>query len=125
MSTTNLAAYGGQQEKTLQSSQSSTYTAAQPKLQSNPYGGGLQRQATGGSSNVKVSALLNPPQASNPKLAYQESNSQSESNEDVMIAKIKELELENKKLKMGAPYGGASQAEDKNWLNSGFGGNTS
>ena len=40
-------------------------------------------------------------------------------------AKIKELELENKKLKMGAPYGGASQAEDKNWLNSGFGGNTS
>jgi hypothetical protein len=43
-----------------------------------------------------------------------------------MIAKIKELELENKKLKMGSPYGGNAQpAEDKNWLNSGFGGNTS
>jgi len=75
---------------------------------------------------VKVSALLNPPpQASNPKLAYQESN-QSDSNEDAMIAKIKELELENKKLKMGTPYGaGDKPAEDKNWLNSGFGGNTS
>ena len=42
-------------------------------------------------------------QASNPKLAYQESNQSSESNDDALIAKIKELELENKKLKMGAP----------------------
>lgn len=42
-----------------------------------------------------------------------------------MIAKIKELELENKKLKMGSPYGGQqqTQAEDKNWLSSGFGAN--
>jgi hypothetical protein len=47
-----------------------------------------------------------------------------------MIAKIKELELENKKLKMGGagganPYSAQNSGEDKNWLSSGFGGNTS
>ena len=56
---------------------------------------------SGSGSNVKVSALLNQ-QASNPKLAYQASDPSNESNDDALIAKIKELELENKKLKMGA-----------------------
>lgn len=119
MSMSNLGSYSENSNnaaKTLNNSQSSAYTNVQPKIspygQSTPYGGSTKPTASGG---VKVSALLN--QGSNPKLSYQESNSSQESADEELRRKIRELELENSKLKQGSVT-----ANDKDWMNSGFGG---
>lgn len=113
MSMASLGAFNDPPARPMSSAQPGAFAQQQPKISpygQNPYGN--SKPAQGG---VKVSQLLS--QGSNPKLAYQESNSSQESAEDQLRSKIRELELENGKLKQGGVT-----AEDKNWMSSGFGG---